>query len=122
LMIRPVTRLEDGRRYIIAIRNVVDQNGQPIPASPGFAALRDLTPTDDPDIEVRRPLYADIFARLEQAGVARENLQIAWDYTTASEQHITRDLLVMRDKALAMYGEDEGPSYTIDVVDTDFYP
>jgi hypothetical protein len=122
LMIRPVTRLDDGRRYIIAIREVVDSSGAPVPASPGFAALRDLTPIDDPEIEARRPLYADIFARLEQAGVARETLQIAWDFTTASEDHITRELLTMRDKALAVYGEDEGPSFTIDIIETDFHP
>jgi hypothetical protein len=122
LMIRPVVRLEDARRYIIAVRGVVDEAGELVPASPGFAALRDLQPSDDPDIEIRRPLYADIFARLEQAGVERDSLQIAWDFTTASEEHITRDLLHMRDEALALYGADEGPSFTVDIVDTDFHP
>jgi hypothetical protein len=121
-MIRPVTKLKTGHRYIVAIRGVVDSSGDVLTASPGFAALRDLSPSDDPDVEVRRPLYADIFARLGAAGVERESLQIAWDFTTASEQHITRDLLHMRDTALALYGEDEGPDFTIDVVDTDFHP
>ena len=122
LMIRPVTKLKTGHRYIVAIRGVVDDDGEVLPASPGFAALRDLTPTDDADVEVRRPLYADVFARLASAGVERSSLQIAWDFTTASEQHITRDLLHMRDTALALYAEDEGPSYTIDVIDTAFDP
>jgi hypothetical protein len=122
LMIRPVTRLDDARRYIVAIRGVVDDAGELIPASPGFAALRDLQPSDDPNIEIRRPLYADIFARLAQAGVPRESLQIAWDFTTASEAHTTNDLLTMRDRALDMYGPDEGPSFEIQVIETDFHP
>ena len=122
LMIRPVVRLDDARRYIVAIRGVVDEGGQTIAASEGFAALRDLQPSDDPDVEARRPLYADIFARLADAGVTREDLQIAWDFTTASEEHLTRDLLTMRDRALELYGADEGPSFTIDTVDTDFHP
>jgi hypothetical protein len=121
-MIRPVVRLEDGRRYIVAIRNVVDAGGQAIAPSPGFKALRDLEPSDDPAIESRRPLYADIFARLEDAGVERETLQIAWDYTTASEDFLTRDLISMRDQANAFYADGEGPSYVIDEVDTTSYP
>src|SRR5690606_23665366 len=85
--------------------------------SPGFAALRDLTATDDPDVEVRRPLYADIFMRLANAGVERESLQIAWDFTTASLENNTGDLLHMRDDALSMYTPDTGPTYTITDID-----
>jgi len=120
LMIRPVVRLDDGTRYIVAIRNVVNQAGDVIPASPGFAALRDLTETDDPDIDDRRPLYADIFMRLGDAGVARGTLQIAWDFTTASLESTTGDLLHMRDDALAMYPEGMGPTYTITSVDEEW--
>ena len=119
--IRPVLRLEPNRRYIAAIRNVVDANGDVIPASPGFAALRDLSETDDDSIEARRPLYADIFARLGDAGVAREDLQIAWDFTTASDGNKTATLLGMIDDAEAWYA-DNGPSFTINSVETDFYP
>ncbi|MCA9680968.1 MAG: hypothetical protein KC457_02135 [Myxococcales bacterium] len=122
LMIRPVVRLEDSTRYIVAIRKVVDGSGTTIAARPDFAALRDLTPTDNPELEARRPLYADIFMRLAQAGVERESLQIAWDFTTASEDNNTADLLHMRDDALAMYPPGQGPSYEIDVIETDFDP
>src|SRR5690606_24261220 len=110
LMVRPVVRLDDNTRYIVAVRNVVNDTGEVIPASPGFAALRDLTATDDPDVEVRRPLYADIFMRLANAGVERESLQIAWDFTTASLENNTGDLLHMRDDALSMYTPDTGPT------------
>ena len=120
LMIRPVTRLEDSTRYIVGIRNVVDGDGAPIPASAEFAALRDLLPTDDADVESRRPLYADIFARLGDAGVERESLQIAWDFTTASLDNNTANLVHMRDDALSMYGPDEGPTYTILSVDDQY--
>jgi hypothetical protein len=114
-MIRPVVRLRDGARYIAAIRGVVDADGAPLPPSPAFAALRDGADfPDDPSIEARRPLYADIFARLKAAGVAREDLQLAWDWHTASREHNTAGLLKMRDEALAMLG-DAGPPYVLDV-------
>lgn len=112
-IIRPVVRLADARRYIVAIRGVRDAAGASLPASAGFAALRDDMPApDDPSIEARRDLYADIFRRLADAGIAREDLQIAWDFTTASRENNTSWLLHMRDEALALVG-DQGPEYTI---------
>jgi hypothetical protein len=118
LSIRPVVRLEDSRRYIVAIRGIEGQDG-PIEPSPAFHALRDDLPFDeDPSIDARRSLYDDIFAKLADAGVARDDLLLAWDFTTRSEGDITGWLLHMRDEALEIVGED-GPTYTIDSVATD---
>lgn len=125
LMIRPAVRLDDNTRYIVAIRSVVNAAGEVIPASSGFAALRDLVATDDESIDARRPLYADIFQRLGEIGVERETLQIAWDFTTASLESTTGDLLHMRDDALSMYPVDMpsiGPSYTITEVEEGWDP
>ena len=117
-MIRPAVRLEDGHRYIVAIRNVVDAQGKPLAPSPAFAALRDGTPSTEPSVDLRRSLYDDIFKRLGSAGVQRDNLQLAWDFTTASRENNTGRLLSMRDEALAEVGA-QGPSYTIDTVEKD---
>ena len=122
LMIRPVERLDDGTRYIVALRNILDGSGAALPASPGFAALRDISPTEDADIETRRPLYTDIFARLGEAGIERASLQLAWDFTTASLDNNTGDLLHMRDDALSMYTPDAGPQYSLLNFDDQFDP
>ncbi len=119
-MIRPVVRLDDATRYIVAIRGVKNESGAVIEASPAFAALRDGTAFDEEEsVEWRRDLYADIFERLEEAGVPKENLQLAWDFTTASQENNTAWMLAMRDKALAVVGED-GPEYEITSVDDDW--
>jgi hypothetical protein len=111
--IRPVIRLKDATRYIVAIRDVVDDAGQPLAPSPAFQALRDLQAMpEEPSVDARRPLYADIFARLGKAEVGRGNLQLAWDFTTTSREYNTAGMLKMRDEALAMVG-DEGPPFTI---------
>jgi len=117
-MIRPVVRLKDATRYIVAIRHVVDDNGKAIPPSPAFQALRDGTPSDEKSVDYRRDLYADIFGKLAKAGVDKADLQIAWDYTTASRENNTRWLLHMRDDALATVGA-KGPAYAIDSVEMD---
>lgn len=120
-MIRPVVRLRDASRYVVAIRRVVDADGNELPPSPVFAALRDGTEHADPSVALRRALYDDIFARLEAAGIPRADLQIAWDFTTASRENNTRWLLHMRDDALAKVGE-EGPEYVIDTIEDDPNP
>ncbi|MCY1054980.1 hypothetical protein [Nannocystis sp. SCPEA4] len=117
-MIRPVVPLADGRRYIVAIRGVVDAEGAALPPSPAFKALRDDESFDDPSIGQRRGLYADIFQRLADAGVPRDDLQLAWDFTTASRENNTAGLLKMRDEGLAWAGED-GPPYTLTLVDAE---
>ncbi|MCR9159471.1 MAG: hypothetical protein ACE37F_22800 [Nannocystaceae bacterium] len=117
--IRPAINLAEGTRYIAAIRDVVDADGEPLPASEGFAALRDLQPSEDETVESRRPLYADIFARLGEAGVERDTLQLAWDFTTASRENITGTMIHIRDEALETVGA-AGPAYTIDEVEDDY--
>ena len=111
LMLRPAIRPEDATRYIVAIRNVVDGDGVPVEPSPGFQALRDDIPSEDLIIESRRAHFEEIFATLEGEGIARDDLQIAWDFTTASRANNTRAMLRIRDDALAK--SPSGVSYTI---------
>lgn len=121
-VIRPVIRLKDATRYIVAIRGVVDAAGQPLAPSPAFQALRDLQPlADEPSVDARRPLYADIFKRLDKIGVGRDDLQLAWDFTTASREHNTAGMLKMRDEGLAMVGPD-GPAFEITKLTADPSP
>lgn len=101
LMIRPVRRLQDGTRYIVAIRGVVDATGDPIPPSPAFAALRDDAPSNDVDVTSSRAFFEELFATLAESGVEQDSLQIAWDFTTATRENNTGTMLHMRDEALA---------------------
>jgi len=101
LMLRPAIRPEDATRYIVAIRRVVDENGDTVEPAPGFLALRDDQPSDDPIIQSRRAHFEELFDTLAAHGIARGDLQIAWDYTTASRENNTRAMLHMRDDALA---------------------
>lgn len=118
-MLRPVARLADATRYIVAVRHVVDASGVALEPSDAFRALRDGSDSSEPSVQSRRALYADIFARLEAHGVSRKDLQIAWDVTTASLANNTAWMLSVRDRALASVGSD-GPPYVIDKVIDDY--
>ena len=113
LMLRPAIRAEDATRYIVAIRNVRDGEGALVAPSAGFLALRDDEPSGDDIIESRRAHFEKIFETLEEAGIARNDLQIAWDFTTASRENNTRAMVHIRDDALSKYPD--GVPYTIEL-------
>ena len=95
VFIRPMKRMAFGERYVVGVRDLRDPSGALLEPTPVFKALRDGLTTDVPAIEALRPRYEAIFADLEQAGVARENLQLAWELTTASNEVLTRDARVI---------------------------
>ncbi|HEY8517064.1 MAG TPA: hypothetical protein VIS07_16255 [Candidatus Binatia bacterium] len=124
LIIRPGKRLDDATRYVVGIRNLVDTQGTPIEPRLAFRVLRDGIPDAQvalacgdacaAAIAARRPAMEDVFARLEASGVAREDLILAWDFTTASTEAITGYLVSMRDQAFAL----GTPSFTVTSVNT----
>lgn len=106
LIVRPLARLRPGTRHAVAIRRAVraaDGGALPVPA--GFQSILDGRAVEHPRMARLVPRYADIFTALADAGVPREDLVLAWDFVTASDQSLTADLLAMRTQALAAMGE-----------------
>jgi hypothetical protein len=115
LMLRPAIRLEDATRYIVAIRGVVDATGSALPPSLEFLALRDRMPSQDPIIQSRRGHFEALFETLAAQDIARADLQLAWDFTTASRENNTRAMVHIRDDALARFPS--GVPYSVEVRD-----
>jgi hypothetical protein len=106
LFIRPTVRLDENHRYAVAIRDLSGVSGERLGASPGFAALRDGVLTEREDIERRRLNFEDLFVSLEEAGIARESLQQAWWFHTASDETTRLTMKQMREDALTRLGSD----------------
>jgi hypothetical protein len=130
LLIHPAKNLQEGHRYIVALRNLKDGSGNALQASPYFRIYRDKIPTSAPAVEARRPHMEDIFTRLEKAGIKRDELYIAWDFTVASANTLSSRLLHIRDDAFAQLGDHnlgdlkvtgQPPKFTVDKV-TSFAP
>jgi len=105
LMIRPGKNLENGRRYIVALRNLKDAEGKAIAAPPGFRLYRDNRRTLNKAVERQRNRYESIFRTLAKEGVRRSSLYLAWDFTVASTENITGRMLSIRDRAFAELGD-----------------
>jgi hypothetical protein len=112
LFVRPGVILEPGTRYVVGVRQLQDQAGKPYARSPAFEALV----KDDPKLNMtvlmpHKQRYGQIFAALDSQGVKKEELLLAWDFVTKSDDNDHGAVLTMRDAALAATGPD-GPKLT----------
>jgi hypothetical protein len=112
LIVRVAKNLPEGHRFIVALRDLRDGSGAPIPAERGFQLYRDQIPTFTPAIEARRAHFEQLFTTLERAGIARGHLDLAWDFTVASEQNLAGRLLHIRDDGFATLGG-AAPAFTV---------
>jgi hypothetical protein len=106
------TNLEEGHRYIVAMRNMKDGSGTALSAPAGFATYRDSTPTTVLPVEARRAHMEDILDTLTGFGIDRASLYLAWDFTTQSSSSASKRLLHMRDDAFTTLGA-TAPVFTV---------
>ncbi|MEY2755623.1 MAG: hypothetical protein RJB65_1981 [Actinomycetota bacterium] len=118
LTIRPAISLPEGHHFAVGLRGLVNTGGAALPTGDVFRVYRDNLLTGIAAVEDRRPAMDDALAALEGAGVARSDLQMAWDFTVASTDSISSRMLSIRDQALAQLGE-SAPAYTITAVTPD---
>ncbi len=115
LFIRSTQLLKRSHHYAVAIKNTLKSRGGGDLAIPeGFQAILDGEITNHVLLEASRSRYDAIFAKLEAKGISADDLVTAWDFTTASGESVRSDLLVARDRMLAMLGTDgANSSYTV---------
>lgn len=113
LYVRPAVNYPNGHRIIVALRDLVDGDGDPIEPTDAFRAYRDRLRTDVPAVEARRPAMERLFKELGRAGVDRDDLVLAWEFTVISTESLTAPLLHMRDDAFGVLG-DAAPAFTVD--------
>lgn len=115
IVLHPAVGLRPRARYIVAIYGVQTVSGDLAPAPAGFARLRDGA-AEEPALRPLRDRYeAEIFPPLAKAGVGRKGLQLAWDFTTRSEESATEDMLRVRELTLAWL-EKNVPAVVVDEV------
>lgn len=120
LMLRPAVNLEEGARYIVALRDLKRSDESPIEAQAEFADYRG---GDGADATRQSHFDTEIFPVLEEAGISRSDLYLAWDFTVASERNLSERFLHMRDHAFRLLGDTDlsdrtvqgaAPAFTVD--------
>jgi hypothetical protein len=113
LFIRPAQNYVEGRRYIVALRDLRRADGSVIEAPASFTTYRDGEAGQAiGDVEARRPHMESIFEDLAGAGIGRDDLYLAWDFTVASTENLSGRARHVRDAALDVF-EAGTPSFTV---------
>ncbi|MGH2799641.1 MAG: hypothetical protein ACRDM0_18685 [Thermoleophilaceae bacterium] len=100
LLIHPGANWREGRRYIVALRNLKDRSGRELTARRAFRRFR------SGQARGRRARHFEgIFRRLEDAGIRRRDLYLAWDFTVASQNSLAGRMLSIRNRAFAALGD-----------------
>ncbi|MEE2750711.1 MAG: hypothetical protein VX519_04730 [Myxococcota bacterium] len=117
LSLQPMVPLDFASRYVVGIRGLVQNDGNPVPPSEIFEELRDSVDPEAWDFEGRREHFEEVvFPTLSDQGFERGELQLAWDFVTVSRENSLGRLEWMRDDALERSDAD-GLSYSIDSVE-----
>lgn len=109
--IRPLVRLADGRRYVVAVKNVRLADGSDAEPPEVFAALRDAVVGAE-HVDLLSRFETDVFAPLDAFGVDRSELDLAWDFTTRTREDLTGDMISVRAGTLAWL-ESNTPTVTL---------
>ncbi|MBK9072333.1 MAG: hypothetical protein IPL79_15235 [Myxococcales bacterium] len=121
LYIRPAQRLRGGRTYAVAIRRSLKaKDGAPLTIPAGFAAMRDGAAISHERLARVAADAEPMFTALAAEGIEKDDLVVAWHFTTADDASIHRDMLTARDATLAAIGN--GDDLAITVVDTEVDP
>jgi hypothetical protein len=125
LIIRPARNFAEGERYIVALRDLKNANGRTLRAGRNFRLYRDSRKTKQRLVESRRAHFNELFRKLRKAGVKRQSLYLAWDFTVASRESLTKRALHIRDEAFRSLGDrnlkdlnvsGRAPAFTVDSV------
>jgi len=122
MLIHPAQSLEYGRRYVVALRDLT-VGGSPVAVNEVFKYLRDGVETANQQVEERRAQMSDVFSATDAAGIPRGSLNVAWEFTVASEKNLTERVMSMREDAFDQLGDTnladgviqgDAPNITID--------
>ncbi len=113
LLIHPARSLDDGHRYLVALRNLRTASGSPIAPGAFFTDVLHDTPQANAHLAAHQAHLRAVLAELAARGVSQRGLFLAWDFTVISRQSLTGPALHMRDQAFAALGPANAPPFTV---------
>lgn len=100
VQIRLLEPLEPATRYIVAMQGLETTEGTPVAPLEGFDALRSGNVVGELS-DLSAHMQTNVLAPLETFGVDSDELQVAWDFTTRSNESARGDVLSMIDQTRA---------------------
>jgi hypothetical protein len=105
LLVHPAVNWREGRRYVVALRRLRDAGGDRLQPTAAFRTFRDRLPSRSRAVRERRRHMERVFRDLRRAGIERDELYLAWDFTVASQDTLASRMLSIRDRAFDELGD-----------------
>ncbi len=122
IVLHPLVALKYTTRYVVALHGVQAAAGGLAPAPEGFRRLRDGKTVGDPQLAPLQAHYdTDVFPVIAKLGVARGDLQLAWDFTTGDETQADADMLQVRKLTMEWLAQNT-PAVQVTKMDVDPQP
>ena len=98
MTMHPLVRLQPATRYLVVLRGVKNARGAKALPAEGFRRLRDRETGLDPKLAALAQRYeTEIFAPLAAKKIARNSMQLAWDFSTGSVEAPQASMLEVRE-------------------------
>ena len=104
LIVRPAVNFDEGERYIVALRNL-KRRARATSSMPSPPSARCATASRTRRSRRAAPISSSCSARSAGAGIEREELYLAWDFTVASREGLSGRALQIRNEAFAELGD-----------------
>ncbi len=116
LIIRPMLRLKPNTRYaVVILKKVKAIDGSDLSAPDAYTRLAAQQPPQTAAEAAFAPLLEETLDETKKAGLDPKDILLTWDFRTASDTHIFKRMLYMREKLFKTTGED-GPQYKINKI------
>ncbi|MBI2384239.1 MAG: tandem-95 repeat protein, partial [Gammaproteobacteria bacterium] len=117
LIVRPAQNFREGRRYIVALRNLRDAEGRQLTPSAGFRLCRgdiESPLSNAPAVAERCAHIRSLIDTLDsfESGFDEDELYLTWDFTVASARNDVGRLAHMRDDAFNSLATQPGTDCT----------
>lgn len=122
IVLHPYVAMNEKTRYAVFVQRFTQTGGAAIPAPEGFRRVRDDDTGGQAALEPFRVAWKHRLEPLaRKLGVDSKQVQLAWEFTTGSQEQVTRDMLKVRQLTMAWVASNT-PTVTVTSVALDDSP
>lgn len=113
VIVRPMVRLSPKKRYaVVFLKSVKALGGKDLTVPEVYTRLVSGQSPSTPAEAALAPLLKETLEEAKRAGIQSDDILLAWDFQTSSDDAMLQEMVKMRDAMFKSVGDD-GPTYKV---------